>query len=207
MKREYFLNLIFIPLILLSTPVHADKALERAQFMLRQLNAQKVQLEQQNAQLKKEIDVIKKDAARQEKQAKAGKKKLSQSNQKKDAYIASLKEKLKQTVIALRKSESERLQANQMGSSVDTKFKQCVKNNHHLVKMNDKLIDNYNKKGCWDTITQNEPFTGLKQVEIENILQEYRFANEDYMIQDDSGYEQVGNDESANALLDNDSQS
>jgi septal ring factor EnvC (AmiA/AmiB activator) len=206
MKRTILLKLVIIPLIFMATPVHADKALERAQFMLRQLNAQKVQLEQQNSQLKKELDAIKKDAAKQEKKAKAGSKKLSQSNKKKDAYIAKLKEKLKQTMIALRKSESERLQANKMGMSVDTKFKQCVTNNHHLVKMNDKLIDNYNNKGCWDTITHNEPFTGLKQVEIENILQEYRFANEDYMILDESGYEQAG-DESANVLVDDDSQS
>ena len=103
-----------------------------------------------------------------------------------------LREKLKQTQIALRKSEQERLQANSIGKFIDTEMKQCVSNNHNLVQMNDKLIDNYNNKSCWDSVAQNEPFTGINQVEIENILQEYRFANEDYKVKQSTEYVQKG---------------
>ena len=63
--------------------------------------------------------------------------------------------------------------------------------------MNDRLIDNYNNKGVWDSIVQNEPFTGIKQVEIENILQEYRFANEDYEVRQKTEYQQSGGPVSA----------
>ena len=177
----------------LSPSVLADnKALERAQFMLRQINSQKVQLEQRNAGLKTEIETLKKESAKQIKKQKAGNKKLGLAAKKKDQYILKLKEKLKQTMIALRQSESERLQANNIGQSLDTELKRCVGNNHQLVSMNEKLVDNYSKKGCWDSILQDEPFTGINQVKVENILQEYRFKNEDLEVKQDTVYQQSG---------------
>jgi len=169
-----------------------NKALERAQFMLRQLNSQKVQLEKQNAGLKAEIDTLKKESAKQLKKVKAGNKKLGMAGKKKDKYILKLKEKLKETLIALRKSEKERLQANTIGQALDTELKRCVGNNHSLVLMNDKLVDNYTKKGCWDSILQDEPFTGINQVKVENILQEYRFENEDLKVNQATEYQQSG---------------
>jgi len=169
-----------------------NKALERAQFMLRQLNSQKVQLEKQNVGLKAEIETLKKASAKQLKKAKAGNKKLGMAGKKKDKYILKLKDKLRETLIALRKSEKERLQANNIGQSLDSELKQCVDNNHSLVLMNDKLVDNYTKKGCWDAILQDEPFTGINQVKVENILQEYRFENEDLKVNQATEYQQSG---------------
>jgi len=169
-----------------------NKALERAQFMLRQINSQKVQLEKQNTGLKTEIEALKKKSAKQIRKEKAGNKKLGVAAKKKDKYILKLKEKLRQTMIALRQSESERLQANNVGQSLDIELKQCVGNNHQLVLMNDKLVDNYSKKGCWDSILQDEPFTGINQVKVENILQEYRFENEDLKVKQATEYQQSG---------------
>jgi hypothetical protein len=177
----------------LSPSVLADnKALERAQYMLRLINSQKVQLEQQNVGLKKELDALKKESAKQIKKQKAGNKKLGMAGKKKDKYILKLKDKLRETLIALRKSEKERLQANNIGQSLDSELKQCVDNNHSLVLMNDKLVDNYTKKGCWDAILQDEPFTGINQVKVENILQEYRFENEDLKVNQATEYQQSG---------------
>ncbi len=178
---------------MLSPSVLADnKALERAQFMLRQINSQKVLLEQRNASLKAELETLKKESAKQIKKEKAGNKKLGQAAKKKDRYILKLKEKLRQTMIALRQSESERLQANNIGRSLDTELKRCVGNNHQLVSMNEKLVDNYSKKSCWDSILQDEPFTGINQVKVENILQEYHFQNEDLKVKQDTVYQQSG---------------
>ena len=177
----------------LSPSVLADnKALERAQYMLRQLNSQKVQLEKQNIGLKAELDALKKESAKQLKKQKAGNKKLDLTVKKKDRFIEKLKNKLRQTMIALRKSEAQRMQANNIGQSLDSELKQCVSNNHALVSMNDKLVDNYTKKGCWDSILQEEPFTGINQVKVENILQEYRFKNEDLEVKQDTVYQQSG---------------
>lgn len=193
MNKSMQLVVFGICFSVLSPSVLAEnKALERAQFMLRQLNSQKVQLEKQNAGLKAEIDTLKKESAKQLKKEKAGNKKLGMAGKKKDKYIIKLKDKLRETLIALRKSEKERLQANTIGQSLDTELKRCVENNHSLVLMNDKLVDNYTKKGCWDSILQDEPFTGINQVNVENILQEYRFENEDLEVKQDTVYQQSG---------------
>lgn len=189
--------LVISCLLLSPSAKAADKALERAQFMLRQLNSQKVQLESRNAALTAELDALRKESEKQLKKHKAGNQKLGAAAKKKDAYIETLKHKLKETLVALRKSEQERLQANTTGKALDSELKQCVSNNHQLVHMNDRLIDNYNNKGVWDSIVQNEPFTGIKQVEIENILQQYRFANEDYEVRQKTEYQQSGGDVSA----------
>jgi len=184
--------------LMLSPTVQADsnKALERAQFMLRQLNAQKVELENKNAALTAKLGTLQKESAKQLKKQKAGNKKLSLSAEKKARYIEKLRDRLKQTKISLRKSEQLRLQANHTGQALDEEMKQCVSNNNSLVRMNDRLIDKYSKKGCWDSITQNEPFTGINQVEMENIIQEYRFTNEDYEIRLSTEYKQYGGEKS-----------
>ena len=187
------LALVLLLNLSIASFAHAEnKALERAQYMLRQLNSQKVQLEKQNTGLKAELAALKKDSEKKLKQQKAGNKKLGAAAKNKDKKIENLRQKLKDTIIALRKSEQERLQANSTGKVLDAEIKQCVSNNQKLVHMNDKLIDNYNKKGCWDSIAQNEPFTGFNQVAIENVLQEYRFANEDYKVRESTEFEQSG---------------
>jgi len=191
---KYFkISLFTITALLLSQTIQADnKALMRAQSMLRQLNSQKVQLESKNSALTVELDKLRKETKKQLKKQKHNNKKLSISTKKKAKYIEKLRKKLKQILLALRQSEQQRLQANNMGKLLDAEVKQCVNNNGKLVKMNDKLIDSYNKKSCWDSIKQNEPFTGISQVEIENILQEYRFNNEDNQVKQDAEYEQYG---------------
>jgi chromosome segregation ATPase len=181
-----------------STAVLAEsKALDRAQYMIRQLNAQKMQLEQQKAQLKAELEQLRKESEKQLKQQKAGNQKLDQANRKKSEHIQKLRDKLKETVVALRQSESERLNANRMNQSMDSELRQCVTNNQKLVELNAELLQRYHDKGFWASLSQAEPFTRLDQVEIENLLQEYRFQNEDLQVRQQTRYEQFGNDESS----------
>ena len=46
--------------------------------------------------------------------------------------------------------------------------------NLQLYKYSVELMDQYKNKGVWSGVAQMEPFTGLKRVEIENLLDEYR---------------------------------
>jgi len=178
---------------LMSSSIQANnKALIRAQFILQQLNAQKTQLENKNIILTKELDTLKNEMNKKLKKQKINNKKLATSSKNKDKHIEKLREKLMQVLAALHQSEQQRLQANNTGKMLDAEVKQCISNNNQLVKMNDELIDLYGKKNCWDSIKQNEPFTGINQVEIENILQKYRFTNEDYEVEQNTEYEQYG---------------
>ena len=53
-----------------------------------------------------------------------------------------------------------------------------------LVDTNRELVEQYVNKGLWQALRQAEPITQLKQVEIENIAQEYKGTIEVLKISD-----------------------
>lgn len=50
----------------------------------------------------------------------------------------------------------------------------CEKKNMALYELNIDILDKYKKKGVWSALLQTEPFTQIKKVEMENIIQEYK---------------------------------
>jgi chromosome segregation ATPase len=50
----------------------------------------------------------------------------------------------------------------------------CEAKNVELYRYSQALLDRYHKKGVWDALSQKEPVLGLKEVQIENTLQEYQ---------------------------------
>ena len=50
----------------------------------------------------------------------------------------------------------------------------CEKKNMALYDLNVEILDRYRNKGVWSALLQAEPFTQIKKVEINNILQEYK---------------------------------
>lgn len=49
----------------------------------------------------------------------------------------------------------------------------CQDNNAKLYAVSQELLDRYHRKGVWDALLQKEPVTGLREVQMQNILQEY----------------------------------
>lgn len=81
---------------------------------------------------------------------------LSQAEQalaQRDAEIAGLKDALKS--------------ATAQGQS-------CEAKNTQLYEYSQTLLQQYRDKGVWDSLRQQEPVLGLRQVQIENTLEEYR---------------------------------
>lgn len=50
----------------------------------------------------------------------------------------------------------------------------CEAKNTRLYVYGRELLERYQSKGFWSSLAQKEPFTGIKSVEIENLLEEYR---------------------------------
>jgi hypothetical protein len=50
--------------------------------------------------------------------------------------------------------------------------------NLKLYQLNVELLNKYNKKSAWDAMMQREPFTQIKDVQIQSLLQEYRDKND-----------------------------
>lgn len=76
-------------------------------------------------------------------------------------------EKLAQAESAKRQTESQ-LAVNRQDLNV------CQTHNGRLYTLGREMMQKYRDKSCQDALAQTEPFTGLKKVEVENLLEVWR---------------------------------
>ena len=53
-------------------------------------------------------------------------------------------------------------------------LKQCRTHNGSLYTLGREMMQKYHDKSCQDALAQAEPFTGLKQIEVENLMETWR---------------------------------
>jgi hypothetical protein len=53
-------------------------------------------------------------------------------------------------------------------------LQQCRSQNGQLYSLSSEMMAKYRDKTCQDALAQAEPFTGIKKVEIENLLEVWR---------------------------------
>ena len=70
------------------------------------------------------------------------------------------------------RAEKEDLTGNLQETS--STLNRCVKHNARLSKLAEELISAYENKGIGAALSQAEPFTQLKKVELEKLIQQYR---------------------------------
>ena len=173
-----------------------NQALKRMQFMLQQLTKEKAVLEDDKAKLEGEVKDLEKDlkSAEQEiadqgltierrESSIAG---LNATVEKRDEKIAKREKQLRDLIakyqdaqLLIQQLNEEKSGLQQTVAEKDRVITQMDEKNLEMFKANQELMDLYENKSGWDSIFQKEGVTGLKQVEIENILQEYRFRIED----------------------------
>jgi len=187
-------SLAFATLAVALVPAHAqqqspDKAAQaaaaKAQFMLRQVSGEKAALEQKNTELQAQIDKLTKKSAQIEKEQKVA----ELGNEKMSDQITGIKEKYVALVNKYNELRTAYINEKQRGQKDalkmeqrETFIKECVDNNKKLFTINQEILGKYEGKGFWDVINQKEPFTGLSQVKVENLVQDYQFQNEDARI-------------------------
>ncbi|MDT8383290.1 MAG: hypothetical protein RRB22_02645 [Gammaproteobacteria bacterium] len=172
-----------------------DAALSRAQYLLREISMEKEALQAENVRLQDEMLKRDKKIESLNKKIELTKSSLSSSRDTLGKYqeavtaqrarmgemqskFQKLVDKYKELVVALRLVESERadvLKVNQAGRRA---LENCADNNQQLYQVNMELLDQYKHKGVWDALLQKEPVTQLKQVEIENLLEEMQYRIE-----------------------------
>jgi chromosome segregation ATPase len=173
----------------------SQQALARAQALLRQVSAQKQELEGANARLAAEVDALDKKLKRAEAGLKEANAKLeaeqrntaraAQSLENASGRQARLEERLRETNTTLRSTnaalqEAKREVAGLEGrvAELEGQLAETERKNLDLYQANVELLDLYKKKGAWAAMLQREP-SGLKNVQIENTLQEYRLKLQD----------------------------
>jgi chromosome segregation ATPase len=175
----------------------------RLQMMLQQMNAEKTQLAAENAKLKAERDELKKAAesnqtaatnertklartAQDLANAQANRVSLQQSFDTLKSRFEKVVEQYKKTVAVLREVEADRNELRTMASDYDVRVTQCERNNETLFAKNLELIDLYEHKGVLAALKAHEPVTGFKRVEMENLMEEYRYQAEEMRLKHQS---------------------
>lgn len=173
--KQLLLVLTFLCMTLGSAPAlsNNDKALARAQQMLRQLSAREAQLRQEMSTLQAEFDVYKKESEKKLAKSEKEKRKMSSS-------ISSLRKDGKQLDFELDATRHALMQSHQEidylseNLHIQTEnLEVCTNTNEALVGTAYDLIGLYKEKGFIDVLAKKEPVTGLAKVRVENIVQDF----------------------------------
>lgn len=191
----------FLIATLAAAPVWADESRERQ--MLRRVQQQMQQVEQARvlAEQEKAAALADKDKLERElEQAKATGRKLSRERAARgraerdlkavqseldllkakltdtEAKLADTQAKLQATTQTLAQTESAKKQTESQLAGTQQNLGQCRTHNGRLYTLSREMMTKYRDKTCQDALAQAEPFTGLKRVEIENLLETWRDA-------------------------------
>lgn len=151
--------MVVMGLLVLSGVARAEqevdpKALAKAQYMLRQMSTEREALQSENARLKADLDALKA-------------KKTST-----DGALSKSKETLRDAQDNLDRTLAEKQQAEELATGRGRQLEQCTIKNTKLYEINGELLQRYTNKGVMDALARREPFTGLKMVEMENLVQD-----------------------------------
>jgi chromosome segregation ATPase len=81
---------------------------------------------------------------------------------------------LARTRTSLAEREKELAGVQQIAAQQARSIRVCEDKNLKLYGVAIEVIGKHRDQGVWDAVKRKEPFTGLRQVEVENLLEEYR---------------------------------
>jgi len=168
---------------------------------MQQLAADRTRLQAENERLANELAGVKKDRdalkagqqgldrrarddaaalARINSQHEATEQELSQYKAKMQELIG----KFRETIQKLRETETDGAAARQSLAERDRELGVCVNRNVALYHLNDEVLTRLEKKrGLLSWAAQEEPFTRIKRVQLENLIDDYRARARDQLVQ------------------------
>lgn len=169
----------------------AGDASVRLQQQVQQLASERTALQSENVRLKEQVARLEKDATAlaTEKEslarragtaeskvskAEAGRQSTSSRLEATESRLNEVVEKYRELAEQLRKVEAERNELARQAAADGQGLRSCAQKNVQLAGIANEALDRYEKKGCFGALAQAEPFTGLKRIEVENAVEEYR---------------------------------
>jgi chromosome segregation ATPase len=163
----------------------------KAQYLLRQISAERDAARAENAKLQAEIEELQEKLDKAESRQTRLEKSLDSTGDVLDKYkenseklrerilkdrerTLELVEKFKDTIKVLRTIEHDKSTLQASLDQREQRLQECEAKNLKMYQANLDLLDQYENKGAWDALMQKEPVTGLKRVEVENIVENYK---------------------------------
>jgi DNA repair exonuclease SbcCD ATPase subunit len=153
------------------------------------LQAENEKLKGQLADLRKDRDALKAGQQSVERRAQGAAVALAQSTSQCEAterelaqYKAKMEElidKFRETIGKLREAESNGATAKQSLAARERELQGCVDHNLALYRLNGEVLAHFDRQGFWSGLARAEPFTQIKRVQNENLIEEYRSRAQD----------------------------
>lgn len=189
----------------------AAQVLARAQSLLKQVGAQKQQLEVELAKVQadtaiklhksdQQIAGLKQDLQDKTATLEEAQKSLNDSTRRNttlDRELSRTKTRLQQTEDKLRevigryhelarnlqKTSAEKADVEHQLAKETHRREDAEAKNQKLYQLNAELLKKFDDKGVMDALLQHEPFTGIKEVQIENLRQDYGYKADKLKVQ------------------------
>lgn len=184
-----------------------DQAAARSQAVLQQLTAERARLQAENAKLVTDRDQLAKDMEETKQRLKSSQKDLKRSQvdletsrdgneglnkrlkgahdriERSEGRLRDLIAKHKATVQRLGASESKNHELEDLAARQKEQIATLEGKNKKLYQAGIQLMDRYEDKGIVDALLQREPLTQIKDVEVQNVLEEYRNKLDDLKVE------------------------
>jgi chromosome segregation ATPase len=99
------------------------------------------------------------------------------------AQLQELVTKFRETAETLRGVESERGTLKGELATKQRELKVCVDRNAAMYNLNVEVLDRMENRGFWANVAEREPFTKLKRVELENLIDDYRYRADELRVE------------------------
>ncbi len=192
----FLLLVIITPMVSIADVAPRGGATDQAQALIQQLGAERARLSAENSKLKKklkevegELEELKSASEKTDKKLNVVQSQLNQKTNLSEKLNGKLEEaknkmqelitKFRETITNLRQVENESAQRAQEIARLDRELKLCATNNVALSELGYEVLAKYEDKGFWDRVGQKEPFTKIKKVQIENLVDDYKYKIED----------------------------
>jgi len=151
--------------------------IRRLQQAQQKLQQEKSQLAEEKAAAEGELEKARKRAEGEAGRATGLSRELAAARQSREALAV----KLAETEAELRKAQELQRGCEQEGRRLQGSLTQerqrltaCQASNGELYRVGGEILERYQRKSCTDSLLQAEPFTGLKRVEIENMVEDFQ---------------------------------
>jgi chromosome segregation ATPase len=169
----------------------AQTAQKQAEDARAVLEAEKGKLAEQLKDVESRASKVAGSAARERQRAEDLQRALSEVSRARDllqkdkegltARVADLERQLREAqgeLVRVRQSLAERdaalKEAQALGAAQGAARNDAEQKNAQLYALSRELIERYRTQGFWDAVKRKEPFTGLEQIKVENLLEGYR---------------------------------
>lgn len=172
----------------------------RVAQQLQQLTSERSALQAENAKLKQELEQAKAQLQKTGAATKAletrnraleasaghGTAASQQAEEQLERTRAQLQElvsKFRETAQTLRDVETERGTVQGQLAIKERELKTCIDRNAALYNLNTEVLDRMENRGFWSSVAEREPFTRLKRVELENLIEDYKYRADELRLQ------------------------